>query len=153
MCKLCKFLPRLGLVLAIVCLGVSGCAGNRKPPAIPVKGKVMYRKTTPPVGALVVFHPASVDREKEIGGKPFGKVGEDGSFTLTTYQEGDGAPAGDYNVTIDWRSKTKESKFAFGEGGGGGVSMLNPRYSDPSKPAFKVSVKQGEANEFTFEVD
>lgn len=131
-----------------------GCGGSGKPAAVPVKGKVMYRKTTPAAGALVVFHPTDPNVEKIIGGKPFAKVNEDGTFTLTTYEPNDGAPPGEYGVTIDWQVPKKEGKFAFSIGEGGNTqSKLNPRYGNPQQPVFKESVKKGAANEFTFEVD
>ncbi|MBY0456438.1 MAG: hypothetical protein K2V38_03815, partial [Gemmataceae bacterium] len=116
--------------------------------------KVTYRKTTPPAGALVVFHPTGPDAEKKIGGKPFGKVGDDGTFTLTTYTEKDGAPEGEYGVTIDWRPPAKEGKLALGtEGGPSGPPKLQPKYSNPQQPFTKVTVKKGDANQFTFDVD
>jgi hypothetical protein len=34
--------------------------------------------------------------------KPRGQVEADGTFTLTTYEAGDGAPAGEYQVTVEW---------------------------------------------------
>jgi hypothetical protein len=115
----------------------------------------MFKKTTPPAGALVVFHPTDPAAEKAIGGKPFGKVKEDGTFTLTTYAEGDGAPEGEYGVTIDWRGTAKgKATLSFGESeGGGGQPLLNPKYSNPQQPAFKVTVKKGQPNEVTFDVD
>ncbi len=134
-----------------------GCGGSGRPPAIPAGGKVTYKQTTVPVGALVVFHPASFDIEKQIGGKPVGKVRADGTFTLTTYEEGDGAPEGEYGVTIDWRGEPKPSKLSLtsegNEGLGSGPPRLNPKYSNPQQPFTKVVVKKGEANQFTFDVD
>jgi hypothetical protein len=143
------------LLFTLSTLIVAGCGGGR-PAVVPAGGKVMYNKTTPPVGALVVFHPASLDIEKQIGGKPVGKVKEDGTFTLTTYEEGDGAPEGEYGVTIDWRGPPKAGKLSLsgeGEGDGGGAPRLKPKYSNPQQPFTKVTVKKGEANQFTFEVD
>lgn len=138
-------------------VGTAGC-GTRRPPVVPVGGKVMYKKTTPAHGALVVFHPASYDIEKQIGGKPVGKVREDGTFTLTTYEEDDGAPEGEYGVTIDWRgSPAERGKLSLssegGEGLGSGLPRLQPKYSNPQQPFTKVTVKKGEANQFVFEVD
>jgi hypothetical protein len=112
----------------------------------------MFNKTIPPAGALVVFHPVSADREKQVGGKPFAKVKEDGTFTLTTYTEDDGAPEGEYGVTVDWRTQPKEGKFSFGEGGGG-ASRLTPKYGNPQQPVLRATVKKGDSNRFTFEVD
>src|SRR5262245_24349080 len=138
--------------ILLAALVAAGC-GDGKPTAVKATGKVMFKKTTPAAGALVVFHPADPVREKEIGGKPFAKVREDGTFSLTTYQEGDGAPEGDYGVTVDWRA-TSAAKFAVtSEGGEAGRSLLRPQFGDPARPAFKVTVKKGTANDFTFDVD
>ena len=53
----------------------------------------------PAEGATVVLHPD--DRSLSI--RPRGVVDADGSFQLTTYLPGDGAPVGEYKVTIEWR--------------------------------------------------
>ena len=141
--------PAAGMLIALF---VAGC-GNGKPEAVATGGKVVFRKTTPAAGALVVFHPTDPTYEKRIGGKPFAKVQDDGTFVLTTYAEGDGAPEGEYGVTIDWRGKAKESKFSFGDGGPVGAPLLNPKYGNPQQPVLKATVKKGDANQFTFEVD
>ncbi len=112
-----------------------------------------FKKTTPPAGALVVFHPTDPAVEKTIGGKPFGKVADDGTFKLTSYAEGDGAPEGEYGVTIDWRTKGKEGGMSLTEGGGGGAPRLNAKYSNPQQPFTKVTVKKGADNQFSFDVD
>ena len=113
----------------------------------------MFQKSVPASGALVVFHPTDPSYEKQIGGKPFAKVKEDGTFALTTFAEGDGAPEGEYGVTIDWRPPAKEAKFSIGDGGATGPSKLNPKYGNPQQPVLKATVKKGEANQFTFDVD
>src|SRR5262245_14581397 len=143
------------LALAVGLFPLGGCGEPGKPAAVPVSGKVLFKKTTPAAGALVVFHPVDPAREKRIGGKPFATVGEDGSFTLSTYGTDDGAPEGDYGVTVDWRRKAKEARFAIGSGEGqaGGASLLNPKYGNPQQPVLKASVKKGQPNQFTFEVD
>lgn len=145
-------IPRLAPVLAAACLVVVGCEPG-KPAAVPAGGKVMFKKTTPAAGALVVFHPTDPAVEKTIGGKPFATVKEDGTFTLTSYAEGDGAPEGEYGVTVDWRVKGKETGFSIGDSGSAGTPKLKPKYSNPQQPFTKVTVKKGEPNQFTFEVD
>lgn len=138
---------------AAVFLALAGCE-PAKPSAVPAGGKVTFKKSaSEAAGALVVFHPTDPAAEKRMGGKPFGKVGSDGTFKLTSYAEGDGAPEGEYGVTIDLRAKGKESGFSLGDGGGGGAPRLNPKYSNPQQPFTKVTVKKGEPNEFTFDVD
>lgn len=140
-------------VVAVVFAAVFavGCEAG-KPEVVPAGGQVVFKKSTPAAGALVVFHPADQTLEKRIGGKPFAKVKDDGTFALTTYAEGDGAPEGDYGVTVDWRGKAKDVKFTIGEGGGG-AALLNPKYGNPQQPVFKVTVKKGDANRFTLDVD
>jgi hypothetical protein len=143
-----------GLLAAVLCAG-PGCGAPARPAAVPAAGKVTFKKKTPAAGALVVFHPADPEFEKRIGGKPVGKVKDDGMFALTTYEPDDGAPEGEYGVTIDWRGKPKDAKFevGFGDGKGSGQPLLSPKYGDPQHPAFKVTVKKGQPNEFTFDVD
>mgnify|MGYP002383080171 CR=1 FL=1 len=130
----------------------AGCSDNSRAPTFPVTGKVMYRKTTVPTGAQVVFHPLDPLVEKKIGGKPRGIVKEDGTYTLTMYSPDDGAPEGEYGVTIDWRAKPKEGGM-LGDEGRSTKPLLKPKYSTPNKPAFKVTVKKGEKNEHNFDVD
>lgn len=141
------------IAVGLVVLLAAGCGGGGKPEAVPAGGKVTYRKTTPPAGALVVFHPKDPAFEKRVGGKPFGKVTDDGTFALTTYAENDGAPEGEYGVTVDWQPKQKAAKLSLSGEGGGGASVLNPKYGTPSQPFTTVTVKKGTDNRFTFDVD
>ena len=132
----------------------AGCGDDKRPATFAVSGKVMYKKTTIPVGAVVVFHPVDPAVEKKIGGKPRGTVGEDGVYKLTMFGPDDGAPEGEYGVTVDWRVKPKEAKMMLTEeGSGGGTPILKPKYGNPAQPFTKVTVKKGEKNVFDFEVD
>jgi len=155
-------MPRLLALLPL--LALAGC-GPSKPTTLPVTGKVMFRKTTPAAGALVVFHPVDPAVEKMLPGKPFAKCKEDGTFTLTTYSDGPdgGAPEGEYGITIQWMRevKVKENKanklggvkIGGDEGGGGSQSVLNAKYGNPAQPFTKVTIKKGDKNEFNFDVD
>lgn len=62
-----------------------------------VTGKVLV-DGAPAEGASVVFHPV----DPRLEHRPRGSVGADGTFKLTTYLPGDGAPSGDYKVTVEW---------------------------------------------------
>ena len=144
-----------GLMLGVV-VALTGCGGTGKPATVSATGKVTFKKSKPAAGALVVFHPVSADLEKSIGGKPTARqVGEDGTFTLTTYDDGDGAPEGEYGVTIQWEAKPKDGKLSLGgEGAPAGRSLINEaKYGNPQRPAFKVTVKKGEKNEFEFDLE
>jgi len=93
--------PPLRRILAgfAACAGVTlaGC-GTNGPELHPVKGTVLVNKKAA-AHATVVLHP--VNPTTPDAPKPRGKVNADGSFTLTTHTEGDGAPAGDYRVTVE----------------------------------------------------
>jgi len=132
----------------------AGCGDSSKPATVPATGSVTYKKTKPAAGALIVFHPTDPALEKKIGGKPFATVKEDGTYVLTSYAEGDGAPEGEYGVTVQWQAKAKEGKLSLGSEGASGASMINQaKYGNPALPFQKVTVKKGDKNEFTFDVD
>ena len=65
---------------------------------VPVKGRVLFEGKPVPY-ALVVFHPLAEEGETI---RPRGQVAEDGSFQLTSYAAQDGAPPGEYRVTVEW---------------------------------------------------
>jgi hypothetical protein len=63
----------------------------------PVKGQVLFNDS-PVAGALVVFEPAT--KSDPHWPSATGTTDANGKFTLTTYRDKDGAPAGEYNVGI-----------------------------------------------------
>ena len=63
----------------------------------PVEGRVLIRGQ-PAEGVQVFLHPCDAVQR----GKPRGVTDADGRFRLRTYHEGDGAPAGEYLVTVYW---------------------------------------------------
>lgn len=80
-------------------IGVASCAPSEtRVPTFPVSGTIMDGKK-PLVNATVVFHPVS-----GLGGdavRPRGRTDEQGQFTLTTYDGNDGAPVGEYTITVE----------------------------------------------------
>ena len=89
------YVVKLGLVL------LAGC--NRTPaewlPVFPVEGQVLLEGRPMP-GALVIFHPQGGGPKAP---RPTAHADKDGKFRLTTYTKQDGAPAGPYSVTVEWR--------------------------------------------------
>jgi hypothetical protein len=92
----------LCLALASVAVLLPSCGKSRKV-VYPVHGKILDNSDKPAFGATIVFHP--VDSNDANVEKPIGNVGEDGTFSLTTYEKDDGAPEGEYVATIEWRPK------------------------------------------------
>ncbi len=139
------------LLAAAVCVPLTGC-GNDRTVTVPVAVRVLY-KGQPAAGALVVFHPIDPGAEKRIGGKPFGKVKDDGTVAVTTHQEADGAPEGEYNVTVQWSEAAPAGKLSLTGEGGGAKDKLGGRYGDPRNPKFKLTVKRGDPNVLELKLD
>jgi hypothetical protein len=128
--------------LAIVCwllANVAGCFSGDQP-AYPVEFKV-FVKGKPAVGATVVLHPAG-NLENPI--KPSGKVDDTGTVRLSSFGEGDGAPAGDYRVTIVWFDITSSSEQAVIIKGD---DKLKGRYSRPDTPTAPRITVQKQTNQ------
>jgi hypothetical protein len=129
---------RRGAVALAVCgaaLLFASCGNGNRLPVQKVRGQV-FVEGKPAARALVVFHPLGDGPVKEL--RPVGHVAPDGTFTLTTYSEGDGAPAGDYAVTVDWRQPTPPV-----DGADPGPSLIPARYNSPTASNLKVTVAQG----------
>jgi hypothetical protein len=84
----------------VTALVLAGCQhGPSMPAAVPVKGQVLLPGGAPLRGGRLNFYPKD---PSGLGGiEPFADVGQDGTFTVTTYQENDGAIPGSYVVTIE----------------------------------------------------
>jgi hypothetical protein len=122
------------IALAAFALGTAGCGGDSRVPSFPVSGQVLV-KGEPASGAFVVFHPIGLQSES----KPSAQVGPDGSFKLTTIDEADGAPAGDYTVTVQWWKVVRNGNDATP-----GPNVVPPPYDRPETSPIKVTVAEGE---------
>jgi hypothetical protein len=123
-----------------------GC-GSRPIPGLvetyPVKGKLSFQGK-PPVGAIVVLHPKK-DGDRPV--RPKGYVQEDGTFELTSFKSGDGAPAGEYVLTAQWsKLETKPNGYA-----GPGPNLLPKDYADSKKSPVVIRIAEGsnDLNEIT----
>src|SRR5947209_451117 len=104
-----------------------GACGSRTS-LYPVRGEV-FVKGRPAEGALVVFHPVAA--HDPAAGRPRGIVAADGSFQLSTYTKADGAPPGDYIVTINWldHDKRKEEQVP---------DKLKGHYTSPNTSKLRI---------------
>jgi hypothetical protein len=123
-----------GLLLVVAAtLAAPGCPSsaptfeNRKP-THPVSGQVLVNDK-PAAGAFVLFIPVN-EPAGSTDPRPRAEASEDGKFKIFTYDADDGAPAGEYLVTVTWPgSETSD--------------QLGGRYSDQTKSLLKVTVKEG----------
>lgn len=88
---------RLLLGLTLACLTIAGCSdgaeGGKRATVYKVTGKVTLLGG-PLIGATVAFGP------KETQPVAIGRTDDEGNYFLTTYEQGDGAAAGNYSVTV-----------------------------------------------------
>jgi hypothetical protein len=97
---LTSFKSRLRLGALILASAVSalavGCSGNTHVPVYPVRGQVLLNGK-PLAEAIVTFHLQSGAAEETF---PSAHTDADGRFALTSYETGDGAPAGAYGISL-----------------------------------------------------
>ncbi len=128
------------LAVAVVALLIASCSGDHHPLVYPVRGQVFY-DGRPAANAVVIFHPLGEGGDWKTVGNPHATVGPDGSFALGTYSTDDGAPAGEYAVTVElWR--------AGGSGTAAEIELpatnrLPARYASPSASRLKATVSAG----------
>lgn len=132
----CREIPLWLAGALVMVLGLIGCSGGPKP-AFPVSGKVVDAEGKAARGAMIVFHPTPEETDPT---KPVARVDERGEFKLTTYAEGDGAPAGDYAVTIIWPTPRK-SPFEQE-----GPDQLNGDYANARSPKIRFTVQKTQEN-------
>ena len=101
----------------------------------PTQGVITYRGRAIP-GAFVTLHPKS-----RIPGAPNPRatVMPDGTFALSTYNAADGAPAGDYVLTVQWyRLVNRNGELS------PGPNVLPRQYETPQTSRLEVTVAQAE---------
>ena len=137
-----SFSLRSGCVLGVfITFAFSGCSsGEREYMTVPlakVTGKVLDNGE-PVVRAKVAFHPVLPSTDPPL--VPSAMTDEHGQFQLTTYLQADGAPPGEYRVTVAC-PVLPNPKAA-------GIQMpvdkYKGRFSNPEKSKWTVTVNEGE---------
>jgi hypothetical protein len=105
-----------------------------------VSGKVLV-DGEPATRAEITLHPLDpLHKKDDKTVRPFAVVDPDGSFRLSTYETCDGAPAGEYAVTVVWPSFTTDP---LGEETPG-PDRLRKRYADARRSAFRATIREGD---------
>lgn len=128
-----KSTPGQWLAAALVAALIAGCGGGAK--GNTVRGKVTY-KGAPVEGASVIFHPKGQAGPGVV--RPAAVTAADGTFTLKTAGE-EGAPPGEYDVTIMW-----EKPPPGGWVGEDRQDALGGKYSRPGKSGLTATVNPGD---------
>jgi len=152
------------VIVALLCVLNVSCTGDAPATSLyPVHGKVTY-KNLPAEGAVVSMQPEGTAPLTKQGNPivPMGVAGEDGTFSISCKDLGDGAPVGKYQVLISWRPSAKvpaakQLLTKKKKSGDYDPSALMPgdafdgRYSNPAKPLHFAEVKAG-PNEISLEL-
>lgn len=104
----------------------------------PARGTISF-EGRPIANASIFLHPLGVN-EPEFP-RPRATVAEDGSFIVGTYGKDDGAPAGQYQVTVQWFPKADKSDR---EGGPLPRNLLPGRYARCESSGLTVHIQKGE---------
>jgi hypothetical protein len=104
----------------------AGCSDGR---TAPVAGKVTLADGTPARGVTVCF----TDSANQTSAS--GVCGDDGSYELTTFELGDGAPPGTYSVTVHHPAPEDSSQPQI-------RAMFHPRYENPSTTPLEFTVEK-----------
>ncbi len=128
----------LSLGMALIVTGC-GTAEPKLKPVYPVRGSV-FVSGMPATGAVVMFHPLPLGTGKARGLTSRGTVGQDGSFRLTTYNTGDGAPEGEYVVAIYWPAARAGNSKADEDSSDLPPDRLGLRYNDPATSTVKATI-------------
>ena len=123
-------------MLALVCLGGLSCQRETRPTQYPVSGSVTFQGK-PAVGAVVVLHRLG---DSAVSLVPTGEVGDDGHFRIGTRAGGDGAPTGEYAVTVTWPRTRKDRQT----GDEIVEDRLEGRFHSAKESRFKITVVEGE---------
>jgi hypothetical protein len=127
------------LVLALL----TGCSASDQLPTAKVTGKVAYKGKPVPTGTIM-FVPK--------GDKPSatGELKSDGTYELTTYEEGDGAVLGPHTVMItaveDMSDKLPELRS------GTPRALVPGKYTNNSTSGLTAEVNDVEVNTIDFEL-
>lgn len=149
--------------LASLLLAMTACSSSNIP-TYPITGKVT-KAGKPIAGATVFFFPQGGTKQFQELVPPRGTTRSDGTFSLETFGENDGAPAGAYKVTITWNEapahqRTKKNIHAFAdddpeaeqEVGSDSPDKLRGQYGDPSTTPLMATIPAAPAELPAFEL-
>ncbi|NCA10574.1 hypothetical protein EBR56_01990 [bacterium] len=122
----------LGVVGITLVVGVCTLSGGPSCVVHPAAG-IARAGHVPLVGAQIRLHPRGMTLPDDA--TPSATVQDDGTFAFTTFEKGDGAPAGDYVATVQW--------FRLGPDGGAGGNELPKRYASPTTSPLTVTIREG----------
>ena len=127
-----------GLFLAATLLAlVGGCfgSGNSRIPTYPVTGVVVVDGQPAEAVRITLNNVNGMDPQNPTHSETFSD--KDGKFALSTYEQGDGVPEGEYVLTFFWGTINPFNMQY------GGPDKLKEKYVDPQSSKFRIKVEKG----------
>ena len=127
-------------ICVIVAAQGCGAENDDRVEVYPVSGKV-FVGGKPIEGISVIFYgqaPAQEDKRMPV---PAGVTDANGEFRLTSYDSGDGAPAGEYKVAVIWNEPPPPNFSGVFEP----RDRLGGRYASPNTSKLTATVPEGGA--------
>jgi hypothetical protein len=145
------------LFWCLLVLANSGC-GSKYPPTAPVSGKITINGK-PVNQGRISFHPTTGERPALANIQP------DGSYSLTTFEQGDGALLGQHKVSVkstrienapampakDFQEEAKQAAEVAKKGGPQLVFIVDKKYYDERTTDLEAEVKPGD-NQINFDL-
>ncbi len=122
-------------VLLIAGLAVLPGCGDGRERCYRVTGEI-YVDGKPAADCFLYLQPAEGTADPKRP-HPFGRTDENGSFAVSSYVAGDGAPPGDYVLTFKWPEPSGTFKQQFD-----GPDRLKQKYADPAKSEYHIKVEK-----------
>lgn len=122
------------IIVPLALMALAGCGGESwQVRTYPATGRLTVNGQ-PAEGAVVTLHPLG-DKIDQRGSNPWGIVQADGSFVLSTYETGDGAPQGEYGVAVKWPVDVADMSAAM-------IDRLGGAYANAERSGWKVAIEQ-----------
>lgn len=144
--RLASVCRRRGVPMILLCCAslFIGC-GPRNPPTFPVQGRVQFEDGS-------VAEIGSVEFRSMTGSERMtarGKIEKDGSFTLSTFEPGDGALPGDHQVIVQQMVISEGLNAAHHQHG----RRVPAKYSDYGQSGLNAHVQERETNPIVIQLD
>jgi hypothetical protein len=134
--------PRVALrvAVAVAAIALASCGSGRNFPKVyPVKGKILVNGQ--PAAECQIFLNRTAAESLSVPAVPQAVTDKNGEFQITSYHANDGAPEGEYVVTVEWRERSGVMKQEFE-----GVDQLGGAYAKAEKtkslPGFVIKVER-----------
>ena len=134
------------LITVLTLVSAAGCGPQRPAATYRVSGKVVFADGTPlATGGTILLE--SVDGQPAYNAR--GAIQDDGTFRLSTFDEGDGAVAGKHRVIVI----AKRDAADWVERGIVPRPVIDPRFEDYETSALGFTVEPDGNDEFTVTVE